>query len=430
MPKSIDHILIDGRSKSNLLDIHVRHDVKISTMSTPRIEGMMGHRLVVATLRQKLARHKPKTPAKGLPYNRAALVEDEVKDTMHWTLADADSCESAVQKLIETAHSQMAPSPINLDQIEPEVEPDPLQVATHLLESGKQALFAAATIAAPPIISAPSALDAPESTETTHLREYQLQLTHEWQTFHTENYASAYLKLAFTGFKTIVASRKACLKKTVPKAKQKICVGNHKHSIFIDLQKWAEIPQTQTYENGRRAKLELQEFKQLSDMHWYTVLIARKAVNSAAYNAKINYWEEIAVKLETYDKAGDSRALYQETQKIIKANKRLVDYTLEQEDGTIISNPTDRIKRWTEYHEKLLNPSTTEVPSSDIKSDSKKNEKEEKAYPQLAQSHLLMASITTEDVKRAIKAAKKWRAAGPDEVTAELLLSCQAWSLP
>ena len=67
MPKTIDHILIDGRSISNLLNIHVRHDVKISTMSTPRIEGMMGHRLVVATLRQKLARHKPKPQQKACP---------------------------------------------------------------------------------------------------------------------------------------------------------------------------------------------------------------------------------------------------------------------------------------------------------------------------------------------------------------------------
>ena len=62
MPKTIDHVLIDGRSKSNLLDVHVRHDMQISTMNTPRKEGHMGHRLIIATLRQKLAKHKSKTP--------------------------------------------------------------------------------------------------------------------------------------------------------------------------------------------------------------------------------------------------------------------------------------------------------------------------------------------------------------------------------
>ena len=41
-----------------------------------------------------------------------------------------------------------------------------------------------------------------------------------------------------------------------------------------------------------------------------------------------------------------------------------------------------------------------------------------------------MAPITREDVQNALTQAKKWRAPGPDEVTAELLLSCKAWSLP
>ena len=135
MPKTIDHVLIDGRSKSNLIDVHVRHDVKISTMSTPRIEGMMGHRLIVVTLRQKLTRHRPKIPILKLPYNRAALVEEEVKDAMHWALTDSE--DHSVSKLLETAKSQVAPPPTVLDLPEPETEPDPLQVATKLLEAGK-----------------------------------------------------------------------------------------------------------------------------------------------------------------------------------------------------------------------------------------------------------------------------------------------------
>ena len=100
-------------------------------------------------------------------------------------------------------------------------------------------------------------LDAPQSTETDKLREYQMQLTKEWQTYHTENYALAYLRLAFTGFISLMEYRKACSQKTVPKAKQKICIGNHKHSVFINIQEWANSPHSTVYEKRAEAKLEL-----------------------------------------------------------------------------------------------------------------------------------------------------------------------------
>jgi len=238
-------------------------------MSTPRIEGMMGHRLIVVTLRQKLARHRSKTPILKLPYNRAALVEEEVKDKMHWALADSE--DHSVSKLLEIAQSQAAPPPVDLDLPEPETEPEPLQVATKLLEAGKLVLFAAAEKAAPPGLTLPKALDAPQSTETIELRDYQMQLTKEWQTYHSETYAKAYLKMAFLGFVANLEYRKACINKTVPKAKHKIRVGNHKLNINIEIEEWAELSQNPTLERRLIAKLDLREYKQLNAMHWYTV---------------------------------------------------------------------------------------------------------------------------------------------------------------
>ena len=105
-------------------------------------------------------------------------VEEEVKDKMHWALADSE--DHSVSKLLEIAQSQVAPPPVDLDLPEPETEPDPLQVATKLLEAGKLVLFAAAEKAAPPGLTLPKALDAPQSTETIELRDCQMQLTKEW----------------------------------------------------------------------------------------------------------------------------------------------------------------------------------------------------------------------------------------------------------
>ena len=61
-PLVVDHVLIDGRSKSNLLDVRVRNDINISSFETPRdTDGAIpGHRLMEASIRLKLQRPRPK----------------------------------------------------------------------------------------------------------------------------------------------------------------------------------------------------------------------------------------------------------------------------------------------------------------------------------------------------------------------------------
>jgi hypothetical protein len=111
---------------------------------------------------------------------------------------------------------------------------------------------------------------------------------------------------------------------------------------------------------------------------------------------------------------------------MLDGNKKLASFTLRGADGKLISDPSDRVKRWTEYHEQLLNPSKVSPPIASCNN----NNNAQQPVPLLPKASSLMAQITREEVKNALTQAKKWRAPGPDEVTAELLLSCKAWSLP
>jgi len=84
-PKVIDHILIDGRSKSCLEDVSVKQNLKISTTSIPRPDGPIGHRLVIAKIRFKLSRRCQKQ-TQTLPYHRPHLTAETVMEKMNGML--------------------------------------------------------------------------------------------------------------------------------------------------------------------------------------------------------------------------------------------------------------------------------------------------------------------------------------------------------
>ena len=94
------------------------------------------------------------------------------------------------------------------------------------------------------------------------------------------------------------------------------------------LDEWVTRTQDPQREVRLKAKRKYQSFKQTKAVHWYEVQIARNLVTKAAYNAKLDYWEKIAAKLESYAAAGDSRALFQETQKMLNGKKKLASFTL------------------------------------------------------------------------------------------------------
>ena len=88
---------------------------------------------------------------------------------------------------------------------------------------------------------------------------------------------------------------------------------------------------------------------------------------------------------------------------MLNGNKKLASFTLRGADGKLISDPSDRVKRWTEYHEQLLNPSKVSPPNAPCNS----NNNAQQPVPLLPKASSLMAPISREEVENALTQAKK-----------------------
>ena len=91
-PVTLDHILIDRRSRSCAEDLTVRQDLHLATYTTPRHTDnkFPGHRLVVCNLRFKMRKPRPQPTPEGIgvckyskPAFATAAVQKQVLNTLH-----------------------------------------------------------------------------------------------------------------------------------------------------------------------------------------------------------------------------------------------------------------------------------------------------------------------------------------------------------
>ena len=185
-------------------------------------------------------------------------------------------------------------------------------------------------------------------------------------------------------------------------------------------------------------------------LHNHLVLQARQNISKSARADKRIYWTKQAQDLEADAEQNKTRDLFTKIRKTVGFTNNHGSYTLSSKDGTLLNTPESRTQRWTEYHSELLNPpakNTEPEPEPQQKQQSETNNPMDNSQgydedpsdyfaapppqpepdPLLPNWQHLTQTIDIEEVRNAIKAAKNWKATGPDQIAAELLKCNLHW---
>ena len=132
-----------------------------------------------------------------------------------------------------------------------------------------------------------------------------------------------------------------------------------------------------------------------------------KDVKNAARQDRRQYIEGLATEAEHAAEQQDMKTVYQITKKLKGDFGQQCELPVKAEDGRTISNEDEKLKRWKEHFQKILNrpnpPELADIPEAADDLD------------------INLGDITLSEVKDAIKMLKNNKAPGEDQVCAEML---------
>ena len=131
-----------------------------------------------------------------------------------------------------------------------------------------------------------------------------------------------------------------------------------------------------------------------------------KAVKKATRNDKRNYHEKLAEESEKAALQGDMKTLYKTT-KLLTGGFKNSDVPIKNMRGETIANEEEKINRWKEHFENILNREPPRLRPTIHSA--------EQDLP------INVEPPTENEVRKAIQSLKNGKAAGEDEVTAEML---------
>lgn len=151
LPRDMDHVLIDGRSSTNLENVKTAPGAIISRSGTIVNGELAGHRCVVATLHCRLQSRDSNIPARS--YVRSDCLKKDVQAKIQETLKQENTAyQLGNNALIQAGHFGLTPdSPTGiLPDPDEEVLPHVLNKAVdNLVDAGHYALLSAASQHAP-----------------------------------------------------------------------------------------------------------------------------------------------------------------------------------------------------------------------------------------------------------------------------------------
>ncbi|CAF1529412.1 unnamed protein product, partial [Didymodactylos carnosus] len=157
---------------------------------------------------------------------------------------------------------------------------------------------------------------------------------------------------------------------------------------FVDWQNSRGTPAETTYKNKYRR--------------------LRKVVKTKTDQRQTEYWDEVCEEIEGTIKLNDPATAFAIIRRLRGGNKRVENMPIKDKNGALLVNSTDRLQRWREYFDELLNvPSAVDqvlidsIPESQL---TRSEEKRQSAVP------------TIQEVETALKQMKSRKAPGDDGV--------------
>ncbi|KAE9547788.1 hypothetical protein FO519_008999, partial [Halicephalobus sp. NKZ332] len=123
---------------------------------------------------------------------------------------------------------------------------------------------------------------------------------------------------------------------------------------------------------------------------------------------RADYWEDVAKELEVAAHKREHQNLYS-TVRRLGGRIRPVNDNIKKEDGTFVRSDEERLSRWKDYFQGLLNHSPPQMPADELTS------------PESLVSSIPEDEPSIAEVKLALKTLKNGKAAGIDGLTAEML---------
>lgn len=134
--------------------------------------------------------------------------------------------------------------------------------------------------------------------------------------------------------------------------------------------------------------------------------LQRTKVKELVKQAKEKSWKEFGEKMEK-DSLGNQKLFYK-ILKSLRGGKQNNIKRIKTEEGVIIAEESDIMKRWKEHFEKILNPEVAQEP--------------EEAYEEVTyDQHSNIGKISNLEIEEAIRVLKRGKAAGHDGITSEML---------
>ena len=139
----------------------------------------------------------------------------------------------------------------------------------------------------------------------------------------------------------------------------------------------------------------------------------RKLVKIKTDERQTEYWDEVCEEIEKAIKLNDPATAFGIVWRLRGGSKRVENMPIKDKNGVLLLNSADRLKRWKEYFDDLLNvPSTVDQPLIDNIEEQQLTLREERRQN---------AVPTIQEVKAALLQMKSPKAPGNDEITVDLL---------
>jgi hypothetical protein len=153
--------------------------------------------------------------------------------------------------------------------------------------------------------------------------------------------------------------------------------------------------------------------KRLEQKHRDKYRMLRKLAKTKIDARQTEYWDEVSEEIEKAIKQHDPATAYAMIRRIRGGNKNIENMPIQNKNGDLLTNSTDRLFRWREYLSELLNVHTIVDPSIiqqiDVPQISKIEQDRQDKPPSLV------------EVREAIRQMKSRKAPGNDDVTADLI---------
>ena len=139
----------------------------------------------------------------------------------------------------------------------------------------------------------------------------------------------------------------------------------------------------------------------------------RKLVKNMVDRRQIEYWDEISLEIETAIQQHDPATAFATIRRLRGGKQRVENMPLRDKNGTLLVNSSDKIERWKEYFQQLLNVDSV-VDQTLI-------DQIQPAHISVQEARRQEKPPTTGEVQQALNQMKNRRAPGNDNITADLL---------